>query len=150
MLLVGVTWGAHGDRHNERHWHTVVPLLVAACGMLLYPFAKQPLVAMVALCLALAGNTGFNVNFWSTCNMMAGRDTIAKSTALIQAGGQIGIFAFPILFGLTMDATGHRSLGAYLCVAVYAVNFVVMNIFFFRYKAQQKALAAATAKVATV
>ena len=107
--------------------------------MLLFPFAKQPLIAMAALALAIGGNTGFNVNFWSTCNLMAGRDAIAKSTALIQAGGQIGIFCFPILFGWAIDATGSSSLAAYMCVAVYAVNFVIMNVFFFRYKAQQKA-----------
>ncbi len=150
QMVVGIWSGYHADKHDERHWHTVVPLAVSAGGMILFPFARLPLLAMLALCMVLAGNSGFNTNFWATCNLMAGRDTIAKSSALIQSGGQLGIFVFPILFGWAIDLTGKSSLGAYMCAGAYLTNFVIMNIFFFRYKARQKALAAAAEKPVTV
>jgi MFS family permease len=142
MAVVAFTWGAHADR-TERHWHCVLPLLVSAMGILIYPQATTPLVAMLSLAMVQAGSTGFFVNFWPTCHMIVGKKTIVKTTALINAGTQAGSFVAPIFFGWASDFTGNTTLGLYICVGVLLFNFVVMNGFFFRYKAQQKKLAAA-------
>jgi MFS family permease len=133
QAVVAFTWGAHADK-TERHWHCVLPLLVGAAGILLYPFATAPLVAMLALAMVQAGNTGFFVNFWPTCNMLVGKKTITKTTALINSGSQAGSFLAPIYFGWTKDATGNSNLGLYTCLAILLLNFAVMNVFFFRYK----------------
>jgi ACS family tartrate transporter-like MFS transporter len=141
MAVVAFTWGAHADR-TERHWHCVLPLLVSAVGILIYPQATTPLVAMLCLAMVQAGSTGFFVNFWPTCNMIVGKKTIVKTTALINAGTQAGSFVAPIFFGWATDVTGNTTLGLYVCVGVLLLNFVIMNGFFFRYKAQQKRQAA--------
>jgi MFS family permease len=135
MAVVAFTWGAHADK-TERHWHCVLPLLVCAAGIMLYPAAKLPLVAMLSMAMVQAGNTGFFVNFWPTCNMIVGRKTIAKTTAVINAGTHVGSFVAPIVFGWALDATGSTTLGLYICVAALLMNFVIMNIFFFDYKAR--------------
>jgi MFS family permease len=135
MAIVAFTWGAHADR-TERHWHCVLPLLVGAAGILLYPVATTPLVAMLSLALVQAGSTGFFVNFWPTCNMVVGRDTITKTTAVINAGTQVGSFVAPIFFGWALDLTGNVSLGLYVCVGAFLLNFVIMNVFFIRHKAE--------------
>jgi MFS family permease len=146
MAVVAFTWAAHADR-TERHWHCVLPLLVSAAGILIYATKVTPLVAMLCLAMVQAGSTGFFVTFWPTCNMLVGKNTIAKTTALINSGTHASSFIAPIVFGWAMDATGHATVGLYICVGALLINFTVMNIFFFRYKAQQKALAA-TAPVA--
>jgi ACS family tartrate transporter-like MFS transporter len=139
IAVVAFTWGAHADRTEKtRHWHCVLPLLVGAVGILLYPIATVPLLAMLCLALVQAGNTGFFVNFWPTCNMVVGKKTIAKSTALINSGTQAGYFVAPVFFGWALDATGNTTLGLYACVGVMLLNFAIMNVFFFRYKAQIK------------
>lgn len=135
--IVSFFWAAHADR-TERHWHTVLPLLVCAVGMLLYPIATALLLAMLVLAMAQAGNGSFFVNFWPACNMVVGKKTIAKSTAFIQSGTLAGSFFAPIFFGWALDVTGNTNLGLYTCVSVEIATFVMMNIFFFRYKAQQK------------
>jgi ACS family tartrate transporter-like MFS transporter len=137
MAVVAFTWGKHADR-TERHWHCVLPLLVTALGILMFPLATMPVSAMLCLAMVQAGNTGFFVNFWPTCNMIAGRKTIVRTTALINSGNQVGNFVAPIFFGWALDATGNTRLGLYVCVGLVFLNFVFMNIFFFRYKAQQK------------
>jgi MFS transporter, ACS family, tartrate transporter len=144
MALVEFTWGKHADR-TERHWHCVIPLLVSAAGFMLYPFATTAWVAMLAMALVRAGATGFFVTFWPVCNMMVGKNTIAKTTALIETANQIGNFAAPLFFGWAMDRTGSMTLGIYVCVAVLLINFVIMNAFFFVYKARLKRQAAAPA-----
>jgi ACS family tartrate transporter-like MFS transporter len=143
MAVVAFTWGAHADRTGERHWHCVLPLLVGGAGMLLYPMATMPLVAMLCLALVQAGSTGFFVNFWPTCNMLVGRKTIAKSTALINAGTHAGSFVAPIVFGWALDVTGNPNVGLYICVVMQLMNFVIMNAFFFKHKVELRKQAAA-------
>jgi ACS family 4-hydroxyphenylacetate permease-like MFS transporter len=148
MAVVAFTWGAHGDR-TERHWHCVLPLVVSAAGMLLYSKATVPVVAMLSLALVQAGSTGFYVNFWPTCNMIVGKQTIAKTTALINAGTHASSFVAPIFFGWALDATGNPNVGLYICIVALGSNFVVMNLFFFNDKARVSKLAAVEAAAGT-
>ncbi len=136
--IVSQVWGRHADK-TERHWHTILPLLVSVLGILLYPVAKTPIIAMIAVCLIQAGTAGFFVNFWPTANMIAGRGAIAKSTAIINSGNQILSFVGPIYFGWALDKTGSTNLGLYTAIRVLILNFVLMNSFFLQYKARQKA-----------
>lgn len=135
MGLVALTWGRHADRTGERHWHCVLPLLVGAGGIAMYPLAKTPVLAMISLALVQAGNSGFFVNFWPTCNMIVGKQTIAKTTALINACTHGASFVAPIVFGWMLDTTGHTTVGLYVCIAVLLTNFVIMHTFFVRHKA---------------
>jgi MFS transporter, ACS family, tartrate transporter len=148
MGLVAVTWGAHADR-TERHWHCVLPLLVGALGVILYPYAKSAgsaVMAMVCLALVQAGSSGFFVAFWATCNMVAGRGTIAKSTALITSATHATSFAAPLFFGWAQDHTGGTRFGLYVAMGVMLLNFVVMNLFFVRWKMQQAQVAPVVAR----
>lgn len=139
MGIVAFTWGKHADRTEpSRHWHCVLPLLVSAAGIMMFPVAKTPFLAMMCLAMVQGGSSGFFVNFWPTCNMIVGKKSIAKTTALINAGTQAGSFIAPIVFGRQLDKTGNTHLGLYICVGVLLLNFTIMNVFFFRYKAQQK------------
>ncbi len=144
--IVAYTWGKHADRTEPtRHWHTVLPVLVSAVAILLFPLAKVPLAAMLCLALVQGGTAGWFVNFWPVANMVVGKKTIAKSTAFINSGNMALNFLGPIFFGWTMDITGKPMLGMYTCFGVLLVTFVVMNVFFFRYKAQLRKTKAARA-----
>jgi ACS family tartrate transporter-like MFS transporter len=139
--IVAQFWGRHADR-TERRWHSTLPLLVSVVGILLYPIAKTPLIAMAAVCLIQAGTAGFFVNFWPTANMVAGRNAIAKSTALINSGQQALSFLGPIYFGWALDKTKSTDLGLYTAIGVLVLNFALMQYFFIQYNARQKRLAA--------
>lgn len=137
MAVVAYTWGKHADR-TERHWHCVIPLLVSAAGFVLYPFSTSGAMAIVAMALVRAGATGFFVTFWPVANMVVGKNTIVKTTVLIETANQIGNFIAPIFFGWARDTTGDTRLGMNVCVVVLMINFVIMNIFFFSYKTRLK------------
>jgi ACS family tartrate transporter-like MFS transporter len=139
IALVAYTWGQHADKTEpSRHWHAVVPLLVCAAAILLYPVAKTPVLAMTSLALVQAGSTGFFVNFWPAANMIVGKRTIAKSTAIINSGNLAGMFLGLTFFGWAMDVTGRPTLGLYTCTGFLLVIFLIMNIFFLKYKAHLK------------
>jgi MFS family permease len=88
-----------------------------------------------------AGNTGVYVGFWATCTTFLGRKTVAKSTAIIFSGSMLGQFFAPPVFGWAMDVTGTKIAGLCIWGGVIILSFVNLNVFFFTYKAQQKALA---------
>ena len=145
--IVSYVWGRQSDK-TERHWHCVMPLLVTTSGILLYPIAKaSPMLAMLSLALVQAGNVAFFVNFWPSCNLVIGKAAMAKATAIINTGTQVGTLFAPVYFGWAIDRTGNTSLGMYTCVGVVLHQFVLMNVFFFRYKLQQKKLAATAVEV---
>jgi ACS family tartrate transporter-like MFS transporter len=135
--LVAFTWGKHADRTEPtRHWHSVMPILASATAITLFPIATAPLVAMLCLAMVQGGNAGWFVNFWPVANKVVGKKTIAKSTAIINSANQAASFVGPIFFGWALDVTGNPNLGLYTAVGMLLVIFVLMNIFFFRHKAQ--------------
>jgi len=140
MAVATYFWARHADK-TERHWHCVSPLLVCAAGILLYPFAKTPIAAMVCLSIVQVGNGCFFANFWPACNLVVGKEAIAKATAFLYAGNLLASFIAPVFFGWLLDKTNSTGLGLNTAAATVIITFVLMNVFFFRYKAQQKALA---------
>lgn len=160
-LLMAIPWvaygvvayylGKHADKTEPtRHWHTVLPVLISATAIFLFPLAKGAFLATLLLALVKGCTAGWFVNFWPVANMVAGRQTIVRSTALLNSGNMVANFAGPIVFGWMMDVTGSNKMGMYTCFTLLVLNFVLMNVFFFRYKAQQKlqSEAAVTAAVA--
>lgn len=132
-------WARHADR-TERHWHCVLPPLVCALGMILYTFAHSPLAAMTCLCIVQVGNGCFFVTFWPSSNLVVGKQAIARATAIFQAGNLLCSFLAPIFFGWLLDRTKSPERGLYAAASTMLMIFVLMNIFFFRYKAQQRKL----------
>ncbi|WP_316977891.1 MFS transporter [Shumkonia mesophila] len=134
-MLVLLYWGRHADAHNERHWHIVVPLVLAIVGFACFPAATTPLVAVIAICAVVMGLNGFQVNFWPAANMLVGRKAVAASTAIINMGAGIGGFVGPYYLGWSKDMTGSFTFGMVSCVAALFVNLVIMHVFFTRRKA---------------
>lgn len=133
-MLVLLYWGRHADAKNERHMHIIIPLGLAIVGFACFPAATTPLVAVIAICAAVMGLNGFQVNFWPAASMLVGRREIAASTALINMGAGIGGFLGPNFLGWSKDATGGFTFGMWAAVAALALALVIMHGFFARQK----------------
>lgn len=140
IVIFPPLWGRHADKTGERHWHCVIPQLMGAVCLLFFPLAKAPVIAMLILCVEQFANSGYNVNFWPSANTVVGKNTIAKTTALIHVGNYMGQFIAPVYFGWAKDFTGGSKLGLYSCSGIFMLSFLVMHVFFVIYKHQQKKL----------
>jgi len=90
---VAFTWvNMRNKTEPTRHFHCVGAAPGRYRGYSLFFVAKTPLVAMLAMALWTAGNCGFFVTFWPTCNMLVGKKTVAKTIALINSGSLLGNF----------------------------------------------------------
>jgi ACS family tartrate transporter-like MFS transporter len=120
MVLVS----RRSDRTGERIWHTVVPTLLAASGLLVTgAFVGNPWVELIGLCVVGIGISSCLPVFWTLPTTYLGAGTAAAGIALINSIGNISGYVAPQLMGLIRDATGNYSLalmvigGIVMCAA---------------------------------
>lgn len=128
-----VVWGWHSDRHNERHWHTIIAMLVAAAGLALSAFLGASVWALVVISIAAIGLYAQAVVFWSLPPLMLSGMAAAAGIAAINAVGNLGGFLGPFTVGVTARGGGTDfSSGLYLmagCAAISAaLSFVLMRL----------------------
>jgi hypothetical protein len=61
-----ITVRAHGDRAKESRWHTAMPAVVCALGLIVSATATgNTVLALIGLTLAAAGASTAQVSFWT-------------------------------------------------------------------------------------
>jgi MFS family permease len=122
---VGILWMARrSDAKSERRWHTAVPLLVAALGLLVAAVAPDLMVKILAFSAVAFGAYGCVPAFWTLPSTFLTGAAMATGIAFINSIGALGGFAGPWFMGIVKDRTGSFS-GALLCLAVIDVLAVL-------------------------
>jgi MFS family permease len=107
-----VLWGRHSDRHNERRWHTAIPLLLAAFGLSYLNLTSGIVTAVMAVSFALIGAYAFKGPFWALSAGWLSPGTLAAGLAGINAvSNLIGGGLMVNVVGVVKDATGSFPLG---------------------------------------
>jgi len=122
-------WGHHSDRTGERTWHAAGALLVVAAGMSACTLigGSNPVLMMVALCVAVMGNQSVAPCFWSIPGTMLTGTAAAGGLAMINSLGNLGGWFGPSVYGLIKDATGSTN-EALLCLAVGPVLSAIVLV----------------------
>ncbi|MBO9548084.1 MAG: MFS transporter [Pseudomonas sp.] len=117
-----VMWGLHSDRSQERRWHLVLPMLMAAAGWLFAAYAGNPLVQLCGICMAATGSYTAMSIFWTTPDQALSFKARAIGIAVINAFGNIGSALNPLVVGWLKDLTQSFTAGI-----VYATALLVMG-----------------------
>lgn len=117
-----VVWGLHSDRSQERKWHLVLPMLVAAAGWLFAAYAGNPLVKLCGICMAATGSYTAMSIFWTTPDQALSFAARAIGIAVINAFGNIGSALNPLVVGWLKDLTQSFTAGI-----VYATVLLVVG-----------------------
>ena len=117
-----IAWGYHSDLTGERTWHVAIAFLTCAVGLGLCIVigVDHPVVTMVLLCIAVAGQQSIAPVFWSIPSAMLTGVAAAGGLAMINAIGNLGGWLGPSVYGMVKDATGSTNLGL-LCLAIAPV-----------------------------
>lgn len=122
MLLVAKS----ADRTGERRWHVAIPGMVGALGLTLSViFAKDPVLAIAALTLGLAGIMTTLPLFWSLPTSFLAGAGAAAGIALINSLGNLSGFASPYAVGWLKEATGSTDAGVYMLACGMVVGVVL-------------------------
>ena len=121
--------GLLSDRSHERHWHSAVPLFIAAAGFL--GLITQPRSIPLSLSLSLftmaCMGSAYLPVFWAIPSEILSKSTAAVAIGMINAVGSVAGFASPYLFGYLNTRTGSFSAGlAVLMVSAFAGGLLIL------------------------
>ncbi|MBV8913516.1 MAG: MFS transporter [Acetobacteraceae bacterium] len=120
-IIAMVLVNASGDRMRERRWHTIVPTLACAFGLILTAWAAQnTLLAMLGLTLAAAGASSGQASFWCIPAAFLGGAAAAAGIALVNSLGNISGFVSTFLVGWITDLAGSTGSALYFFAALVA------------------------------
>lgn len=117
MVLTGIS----ADRHNERRWHLIVPLLMAALGFVgTGLLTSSTLLVVTFLSISIMGAATSLPMFWQIPPMfLTNKDAIA-GIALVSSLGNLAGFLAPYLIGAIKDLTGQASIALYVLATLIA------------------------------
>jgi ACS family tartrate transporter-like MFS transporter len=102
MLLIGYS----SSRTGEKRWHGALPLFLAAAGMGISAYIRNPLANLVFVCLAAVGVYGAFGVWWSYPSTFLSGSAAAGAIGFINSFGNIGGYVGPYLIGWVKGWTG--------------------------------------------
>jgi nitrate/nitrite transporter NarK len=106
-----VAWGRRSDARRERRFHAALPLFVAAAGLATAALTDDPVIKMIAFCVAGFGIFGCLGVFWTLPTAFLTGAAAAGGIAVVNSIGNLAGFAGPYLMGWVKDQTGSFSYG---------------------------------------
>jgi len=98
--------GWHSDKTTERHWHTAIPLLVAALMFFFLTLTRSDVLSAISFLLLGSGVMyAYYPTFWTMPTTMLGEAAAAATFGLINSIGQLGGLAGNYTIGVLNDRT---------------------------------------------
>jgi Sugar phosphate permease len=98
-ILLMPLWGRHSDKSGERKWHTALPMMVTAAGLVMIAVSSNVIVKIVGLTLAGVGTFIYFGPFWSLPGIFLSDKAAAVGVAVINAASSLGAFFGNIAIG---------------------------------------------------
>jgi sugar phosphate permease len=119
--------GWHSDRVEERRWHAAVPVFVCGAALAFAVLYRGNLALSLGL-FVLAGGSfyGFQPVFWAVPTLFLSESAAAASIGLINAVGNLGGFAGPMVMGYLANKTHSFSAGLLYLVASLITSGILM------------------------
>lgn len=125
--IVMIFVGRSADKHHERRWHLVVPMLVGIVGLIVAAtFSNNPYIAMLGLTLATIGALTSLPMFWPLPGALLGTAAAAGGLALINTIGNMAGFFGNYMVGWVKDATQSTDLALYVIAAFVFVGVLLI------------------------
>ncbi len=119
-------WAISSDRKQERTWHVVAALGMAAIGWQLVVFAPQPELRLLGLGFTTAGAYCATSVFWTLPQTLLSETARPAGIAAINAFGLLGSAFSPAAIGFLRDLTGNFSAGLMFITALLVVAMVLV------------------------
>lgn len=126
-VVAKVLAGWSSDRTGERRWHTAGLLLFGGGGLAaLSLFQAHFVLALVFLCIAVIGLTGYTSSFWAYATSFLAGTANAAAIGLINSIGNLGSFAGPYAMGWLKERTTGYTSGVLVLAASCVVTALLV------------------------
>jgi ACS family 4-hydroxyphenylacetate permease-like MFS transporter len=127
-LILMPLWTRSSDRMQERVWHVVAALAMAAGGWLLVIFFPEPELRLVGLIFTVSGAFCAMCTFWTLPQSLLSEAARPAGIGLISAVGLLGSAVSPAVIGFLRDLTGNFSAGLFYVTALLVVSIALVLI----------------------
>jgi ACS family tartrate transporter-like MFS transporter len=126
--LAVILWSRHSDKTDERYWHAILPILVAASGLVCVALSGSPILSFIGITMTILGSWCAIVVFWTFPTMFLSGTAAAGGIALINSTGNLGGFVGPYFVGWIKDRTGGFGGGLLALATVMVLNIVLILV----------------------
>jgi len=122
--------GWHSDRTRERRWHAAVPVLICGSALAFAVLYRGNLALSLGMFVVAGGSFyGFQPVFWTVPTLFLSESAAAASIGLINAVGNLGGFAGPMVMGYLVNRTHTFSAGLlYLVASLFASGILMLAV----------------------
>jgi Na+/melibiose symporter-like transporter len=118
-----VVFSRNSDRTGERRWHLAVLYGLGALGMALsVAWEHEPVLGIVALCIANMGILAIPALFWNLPTAILGGAAAAAGIALINSFANLAGFLGPYIVGYEKQVSGSTEASVWLMTAVLVIG----------------------------
>jgi MFS transporter, ACS family, tartrate transporter len=118
-------WGYSSDRRNERRWHLIAAMILAAAGLAGAAWLSNSFWAVAAMSIATIGIYGSRPSFWPLPSLFLTGAAAAAGIALINSIGNLGGYIGPFIVGWIKDSTNSFEMGLYFLSACALLSAVL-------------------------
>ncbi|WP_250494530.1 MFS transporter [Caballeronia sp. GAWG1-1] len=127
-IISMLAFGFSADRRKERKWHLIAAFSMAALGFALcVVWQNQPVLGVIALCIANMGVLSIPALFWSLPTAFLTGVTAAAGIAMINSIGNLAGFVSPYMIGYLKDVTGRTDVALIVVAAGLLVGAVAVG-----------------------
>lgn len=125
-LVLMPLWTRSSDRTQERTWHVIVALAMAAIGWLIVIFFPEPALRLLGLVCTVSGAFCAMCVFWTLPQALLSEEARPAGIGLISAVGLLGSAVSPAVIGFLRDLTGSFSAGLFYAAGLLAVSIILI------------------------
>jgi ACS family 4-hydroxyphenylacetate permease-like MFS transporter len=128
-ILIMPLWSASSDRRQERRWHVMIPMGLAAVGWLCVAFLSDPGLRLVGLIFCSVGTFAAQGIFWTLPATFLSPLARPVGIAMVNTIGMIGTTIGPVTVGWLKDFTGTFVSGLVfvaVCIALSALCVLIV------------------------
>ncbi|MEJ1975605.1 MAG: MFS transporter [Acetobacteraceae bacterium] len=121
-LVIQFCLSTHSDQTGERKWHVGLAMACCAVAFIVSATIGNPVIAFIAVALALGGLFATGSLFWTLPTTLLGGVAAASAIAFINSSAMVGGFLGPFLIGWIREATGSYTTALVFMAAVLVVG----------------------------
>ncbi len=119
-------WTRSSDRMQERPWHVIIALAMAAIGWLTVIYFPAPELRLAGLIFTVSGAFCAMSVFWTLPQAILSEEARPAGIGLISAVGLLGSAVSPAVIGILRDATGSFKAGLFYVAALLVISMILI------------------------
>ncbi|HVX78468.1 MAG TPA: MFS transporter [Bradyrhizobium sp.] len=127
-LILMPIWTRSSDKTQERKWHLIAALAMAATGWLMVIYLAQPEFRLAGLIFTVSGAFSAMSVFWTLPQAILSEEARPAGIGFISAVGLLGSAVSPAVIGILRDLTGSFNAGLFYVTALLVISMALIWI----------------------